>query len=358
MPNTLSSVTETVAAVGAFVRDPDIDAFEALAIQAARLQHAASTPLQRLWTAQGGDIDELNSWQDIPALPTLAFKEPHSGPASAELVFVSSGTSGTPSRHLHSFLDLYRVVIEATFDREFSPSERPDMLALVPDRQAAPLSSLAFMVDHLVRSRGSDHSAWGWGERGLQLGVLRSWLGQSQRRGNPVMVVATTLSLIETLERLAKMSLRFRLPPGSLIVHTGGAKTSARAIDRSQLLTLVAEHLGLAPEAVRAEYGMTELTSHFYGRSPTAEADEVFAPPPWTRVRILEPATLNEVTVGTVGLISVLDLANLSSSIHVLTQDLGVAVDGGGFRLVGRAEGAELRGCSMLTEEVTNPERA
>ena len=36
---------------------------------------------------------------------------------------------------------------------------------------------------------------------------------------------------------------------------------------------------------------------------------------------------------------------------HLLTEDLGVA-DGDGFRLLGRAAGAELRGCSLVVEEL------
>ena len=69
------------------------------------------------------------------------------------------------------------------------------------------------------------------------------------------------------------------------------------------------------------------------------------------RVRILDPATLAEAPAGTPGLISVLDLANLGSALHLLTEDLGVA-EGDGFRLLGRAAGADLRGCSLVVEEL------
>ena len=54
---------------------------------------------------------------------------------------------------------------------------------------------------------------------------------------------------------------------------------------------------------------------------------------------------------GTPGLIAIFDLANLSSAVHLLTEDLGVR-DGMGFRLLGRAAGAELRGCSLVVEEL------
>ena len=62
--------------------------------------------------------------------------------------------------------------------------------------------------------------------------------------------------------------------------------------------------------------------------------------PSWVRVRILDPAPLEEAPAGTPGLIAVFDLANLGSAVHVLTEDLGIA-EGDGFRLLGRAAGAE-----------------
>ena len=47
-----------------------------------------------------------------------------------------------------------------------------------------------------------------------------------------------------------------------------------------------------------------------------------------------------------------LDLANVGSALHVLTEDLAVERAAGGFELVGRAAGAELRGCSLRAEEL------
>lgn len=346
---------DLVNAIADFIRTGSGD-FNELALDAAHFQASLSAALRRLWRGAGLDPDGIDSWTQIPALPTLAYKSLEVGVGKAETVFVSSGTSGQPSRHPHAHLDLYRAVIDAAFAASFpSFGGNPAMLSLVPDLDAAPQSSLAFMVDHLVTHCGSARSACAWGERGLRLGDLRSWLAQSQREGAPVVVLATSLSLAETLERLAKISLRFRLPPGSLVIHTGGRKTREREIDRGRLVALLGEHLGLGPDALVGEYGMTELTSHFYGRiSDPSDAGlgATFSTPPWARVRILDPTDLAEVAAGDVGLIVVFDLANLSSSVHVLTQDLGVADPDGGFRILGRAQGAELRGCSLLTEQL------
>lgn len=353
-PKASNQEEDPVQAIETFVRS-GAGNFDQLALEVARFQAARSAALRRLWRRAGLQPDRVDSWEKIPALPTLAFKQLNVGVGEAEREFTSSGTSGDPSRHPHAHLDLYRVTIDAAFSDLLRPIQGPvDVLSLVPDLETAPRSSLAFMVDHLIARHGSDGSGYAWGERGLQLGKLRSWLAASQRRGKPVVIFATSLALVDALERLARIGLKFRLPPGSRVIHTGGRKTSSRELNRGQMLTRMAEHLGLAADALMGEYGMTELTSQFYGRGDASDPDrgEVFRSPAWARVRILDPETLEETPEGTPGLIAVLDLANLSSSIHVLTQDLGVAV-GGGFRVLGRAQGAELRGCSLLTEQLS-----
>jgi hypothetical protein len=111
------------------------------------------------------------------------------------------------------------------------------------------------------------------------------------------------------------------------------------------------------------EYGMTELLSQFYEPvfrvGGAARADLGSAPlenrrhvgPPWVRTRVLDPETLEPCAPGAPGLLCHLDLANAGSVAAVLTADLGVA-DEGGFRVLGRAPGAEPRGCSLALEEL------
>jgi len=164
-------------------------------------------------------------------------------------------------------------------------------------------------------------------------------------------LLATALALSGLLDALERLDLRFRLPAGSRLFETGGFKGRRVEVTREELLARAADRLGLPSTHVVREYGMTELTSHFY-TAVLAEGDpDLFVTPPWVRVRVLDPETLEESTPGTRGLLAVLDLANVGSAVHVLTEDLGVA-EPGGFRLAGRAAGAELRGCSLAAEEL------
>ncbi|MGH7993822.1 MAG: hypothetical protein ACREDQ_09920, partial [Limisphaerales bacterium] len=71
--------------------------------------------------------------------------------------------------------------------------------------------------------------------------------------------------------------------------------------------------------------------------------------PPWARVRIISPETGQEAAHGETGLIRVFDLANVFSVMAVQAEDLGVRC-GSGFELIGRAQFAEPRGCSLMME--------
>jgi hypothetical protein len=346
------------AEVAAFVRAPDLGRFDELALDAFAWQHERIAPYRRLSAARGAEPGAVAGWREVPMVPAAAFRTAVLAAAPARETFRSSGTSsgkggGEPSVHHHPFPDLYRLTIDESFPAHcLAGLGRPPMLALVPDRAQAPDSSLSFMIDHVMARWGDPAaSAWAVGRRGVEVKAARSWAGARQRDGRPSLVLATAFALAQWLEALERMGLRFRLPPGSAAMVTGGFKGRTREVARGELLARLAAALGVAPERVVGEYGMTELTSQLYTRALAGGDPEVYAPPPWVRARVLDPVTLAEAPAGAPGLVAVFDLANLGSALHLLTEDLGTA-EGGGVKLLGRAAAAELRGCSLAAEEL------
>jgi len=138
---------------------------------------------------------------------------------------------------------------------------------------------------------------------------------------------------------------------GSRAMETGGFKGRSREVSKQQLYELFEKCLGIPPRCVVNEYGMTELSTQFYDQTLVEgrQTDRKVAPP-WSRVLIMDPRTGVEAKEGETGLIRVFDLANLWSAMCIQTEDLGVARDGG-FEIIGRAAGAEVRGCSLNAEE-------
>lgn len=336
-----------------FIVDPRAEDFNSLALAAFRWQVEHSEPLRNLCAQQSIDVHTLAEWRHVPLVPARAFKTVELGTREPQETFRSSGTT-QPERsiHPHGFLDLYRQVIDATFPTACLPGSPPvPMLSLIPPRRVAPDSSLSFMVDHILERYGDADSACALGARGVEFVAARNWLGAAQRHRRPAVLLTTGLSLLQLLEALERRDLRFRLPAGSVLFETGGTKGKTREVARDELLRRVTERLALPADRVVREYGMTELTSHFYTAALAGGDPDLFRPPHWTRVRVLDPATLEQAPAGTPGLLAVFDLANLSSAVHLLTEDLGVD-SGDGFRLTGRAAGAELRGCSLLAEEL------
>jgi hypothetical protein len=171
--------------------------------------------------------------------------------------------------------------------------------------------------------------------------------------GRPALVTGTAFAFVHLLDALSARGVRAPLPEGTRVMETGGFKGRSRVLERDALYASIEDTLGVPAHRVVNEYGMTELLSQLYEpvlrEGPAAERRHV--PPPWLRVRALDPTTLAPVPAGAPGLLAFLDLANVGSVCHVLTEDVGsVAADG--VRLQGRVAGAEPRGCSRAMEEI------
>ncbi|KAB2959987.1 MAG: acyl-protein synthetase [Thermoanaerobaculia bacterium] len=326
---------------------------DALALAAFGYQFERIPPYRALCERAARTPGAVASWREIPMVPASAFATVELATEAPRETFRSSGTLGSArSVHRHPFPDLYRAAVDATFPRFcLGAAERPPMLALVPPRAVAPDSSLGFMVDHVLARFGGPGSGYGFGARGVEIGPCRSWLAARQRGGEPVLVLASAFALADLLAFLARSNLHFRLPAGSAIFETGGFKGRAKTLSRAELLGAAADWLGVPSGRVVSEYGMTELTSQAYTATLAGGDPELFVPAPWMRVRALDPATLAELPAGETGLLAIFDLANVGSALHVLTEDLG-RTEPGGFRLAGRAPDADLRGCSLLAEEL------
>jgi hypothetical protein len=351
-------ISRYIAASGAGT--PGKDTFEILARLAFTFQFQHVAPYRRLCEACGATPATVLSWRQVPAVPAAAFRSLVLAAAPAVFVFRSSGTTSGGgagegrSVHHQPYPDLYRQAIDASFPRFCLPpgsGPRLPILSLIPGRELVPDSSLSFMAAHVLERWGDAESATAFG-RGVEVARARSWAAARQRERRPALVLATALALVQWLDFLERQDLRFRLPAGTVLFETGGFKGRTAEIPREALLERVTERLAVPAQQVVREYGMTELSSQCYTRSLAGGDPDLFVAPPWVRVRVLDPETLDEAPAGTPGLLAVFDLANVGSAVHLLTEDLGMA-EGEGFRLLGRAEGAQLRGCSLTVEELS-----
>jgi hypothetical protein len=136
-------------------------------------------------------------------------------------------------------------------------------------------------------------------------------------------------------------------------MQTGGFKGKSREVEKSELRRDLARAFVLPERAICGEYGMTELSSQFYEATIASQRARpwVYVEPPWARVVPVDPATLEPVQDGDIGIARVEDLMNVDSAFAVLAADRVRRVPGG-FELLGRAEGAPPRGCSIAIDEI------
>lgn len=288
-----------------------------------------------------GTAEELNP------VPEAAFKLmtiAHFAPSEAAIVFRTSGTTtGSPGRHLILDPDLARDSALQGFARFVLYDTVPTRyLSLVPAFDERPASSLSFMVSAVLDAFGVHGRACVRRGADLDLAGANRSFSDAIDAGQPLVLLGTSLDFLTLFEAMAEP---VRLPAGSRAMHTGGAKASGRVVDRATLRAVFLDRLGIAPDDVIEEFGMTELTSQSYDAPRISSGPRRFVSVPWMRSRVVDPRTLDEVEDGGRGLLLHEDLANCWTAAALLSSDLATRV-GDGFADVVRAPGAPARGCS------------
>ena len=341
--------------------------FEELALGLFALQFANNAAYRKICEARGLTPEIVEHWTQIPAVPTSAFKELELSCISPEgrtAVFHSSGTTEQkPSRHFHSAdsLAVYEASLCAWFGQNIFDSRftihDSRLVCLTPPPAQASHSSLVHMLETVQQKLGATETTF-VGQIGVD-GVwtldfdaaLAALTGSSKlTTHNSKLILGTAFSSVHLLDYLVERDLRVELPVGSRVMETGGYKNRSRSMPKAELHALITEWLGVPAENIICEYGMSELSSQAYDvKVRNAECGmRKFRFPPWARVQIISPETGREVTEGETGLIRVFDLANVYSVAAIQTEDLGIS-RGDGFELIGRAQLAEPRGCSLMT---------
>ncbi len=315
MDDVLTSYEQLEQRILAALR-PNLDeaTFDSLALAIHAFQRRWNKPCARFCATRPTPAH----WREIPATPQSAFKRFALSCVPREHIgktFRTSGTTGeTRGEHHFHNTRLYEAAVLAGWRRLGLP--RLQQIVLAPSPAEAPHSSLSHMLATLAVENGETE---------------------------PVALLGTALAFLHHFETTPARVL----PPGSFAMETGGYKGSGRDVARAELYAMFERHLGLKPDAVLNEYGMTELSSQFYTRGLGAP----HTGGPWVRALVIAPASGEEVAIGEPGVLRIFDLANLNSSLAIETQDLAIRREEG-FELIGRDPAALPRGCSRAADEL------
>ena len=326
--------------------------FEALALDLFAYQHAHNAAYRHLCRAFGVDPERVGRWQDIPSVPTGAFKEARLATFSEEKqvrTFRSSATSSQNRGELHlDTLELYEASLLATFGAYICPdAKRIRFAVLAPSAADAPDSSLSYMFDVVCRSFGTPESRFyvtptGWEPEGV--------IADLRAAKEPIALLGTAFAFVHLLDALESRSLELALPLGSRVMETGGFKGRSRELTREELHGALGARLGVPASRIVNQYGMCELGSQFY--EPTLRdgvPTRCKRVPPWVRTRVVDPERLLDVPAGESGMLIHYDLVNTGSVLAVQTSDEGRATPEG-IEILGRLPSAEARGCSIAAD--------
>lgn len=340
----------------------DDAAFNTLAFRLFAYQFQANLPYRKFCERRGKTPTAVASWLEIPPVPIAAFKELTLACEPVEQAvacFMTSGTTNPEKRgkHYHFTLEVYDASAATFFRANVLPDvDRLPLLILGSPPDRMPNSSLSHYLGLMRRSFGAPGSDFYIGQAGLEVDRLVADLRAVERAGQPVCLLGASFAFVPFLDVCAEKDLRIRLARGSRAMDTGGFKGRSREVPQDTLYSLVAEHLGVPADHCVNMYGMTELSMQCYDspirrRRLVRREEHVMEAPPWARTVILDPDTLTVLPQGEPGIICHYDLANCSSVVGILTEDLGVATPEG-FRLLGRMKGSESRGCSVSVDEM------
>jgi hypothetical protein len=337
--------------------------FDRLAREVFAYQFERNEPYRRFCERRGVEPGVVTHWTGIPAVPTDAFKAAAlvcGDPAAAHAVFRTSGTTGgSEQRGVHYVPDLrlYDAALRTGFRAHLLPDgARLRFLSLVPSLAELPDSSLSHMVAELMGEVAGPGSAYFVsGSFGIDYEAFSAALREAESAAEPVCIPGTAFAFLHWLDEAAARGDRFHLPEGSRVMDTGGFKGRTREVSRADLYRGLQDRLGIAPAWMVNEYGMTEMGSQFYdgvaGRAAADPTTREHVGPGCVRTRASDPETLALLPHGELGALRHWDLANLGSVACIQTADLGVTSPAG-FRVLGRASGAEARGCSLAMDDL------
>lgn len=279
-----------------------------------------------------------NTWREIIPIPTEAFKNTEKLISFPEKkitqTFLTSGTTGTVQGKHHFFdTSIYEKSVLATWNKLNLP--KLPLICLTQSPKVNKTSSLIHMFNtlggkYLINSSGK-----------ININKINSFL---TKINHPIILSGTALAFLYLLENSNQPEVK--LPSNSWILETGGYKGKKTTITKNSFYSKISKNFCIPTDNIINEYSMTELSSQFYSNGLNRTHKSAH----WLKTRVVIPGQNDEVADGEKGLLAIYDLANLGSSVAIMTGDVAIK-RGEDFELVGREKTLTPRGCSLAAEE-------
>lgn len=311
------------------------DNFTEIALQVFRFQ-AQFNPIYAEYLALlRTDIAAIDNIYDIPPLPIQFFKNKKikSGEWSEEMIFTSSGTSGsTTSQHFVNSSDFYLKNCQLNWEENFGKVKNYCVLALLPAYLEREGSSLILMAENFIQESKYKQSGFFLYDTEKLLKTIKD----CQQKNIPTVLLGVTFALLDLAEKDSPDLSNI------IVMETGGMKGRRKEITRAEMHTTLCKSFNI--KEIHSEYGMTELFSQAYSHGAG-----IFKPSSTLRVfsrEVTDPFCQQK--HGKTGVLNLIDLANFNTCSFIATDDLGKTYEDGTFEVLGRLDASDIRGCNLL----------
>ena len=191
---------------------------------------------------------------EIPFLPISFFKTEQviCKEKPVEKIFLSSGTTGSQSRHLISDLSIYKDSYLKSFELFYGDITQYCILSLLPNYREQENSSLIYMVDDLIYKSKHKHSGFYLNDY-QKLSETLDFLDNSEQK---TILFGVSFALLDLAKQFPKKLKH------TTIIETGGTKGKRKEIIKEELHEKLISAFCL--KKIHSEYGMTELLSQSY----------------------------------------------------------------------------------------------
>ena len=272
----------------------------------------------------------ITQLSEIPFLPIEFFKNKliRTGKWKTQKVFKSSGTTATGrSQHHIDSLEFYHEVSWKNAFNFFTELDKYEIIALLPSYVEQGDSSLIEMINHFISKCHPKSN--------FHLNNHQQLSTRIEESKNPIMLFGVTYALMDFAEFTGEIH-----KSNLTLVETGGMK------GRKKEITLMEVHDKLkrtfTESEIYSEYGMTELMSQAYGK------EGEFRFPQWCKPLVRDLNDPFQVNSSGSGALNLIDLANAHSIAFIETKDLVKLGKDQNFRILGRLDNSDIRGCSLL----------
>lgn len=323
--------------------------FVELALREFELQYHTIEPYREYCKNKGVSPKSATNWDQIPAVPSLAFKKfvLASFPVErAEHAYFTGGTNNPVIKgKIFRDANAVRLIKEAngilTRSYLFPDIHTMKILLMVPSPKMVPKMGMAIGLEEVRKRFGNPDSRYLISLRGLDVKGLLAALKESEASGEPIALVGATSGFIYFFKACEKNGISFKLPQGSRVCDGGGYLGQFGECTKEEYFRKCDKVLGVKEQFCVNVLGMGETSTNFFdnvlrnsviARKEVTRCKEI---PPWTRTVVVDTRKFTRVPKGEIGLLRHYDLANRAMVFAVQTDNLGCETEHG-FEIVGR----------------------